>query len=183
LHILAWEWETGRCDLIVESARKKGVKLLLLQIPREVMEQEAVGTGDVRFFPLAYLEAEIKQPDHLTVQVALSDFVILHPELLPEDVRGRVETWSDYIDYWAVDWDFQDAVFMQGWAAYRTRKERKLPLLSGVHSYEEAGNYAILVRAIDIFGNETKQAFQVELRRRNVGPLLLATPTGTSAGA
>jgi adenine-specific DNA-methyltransferase len=183
LHILAWEWETGRCDLIVESARKKGVKLLLLQIPREVMEQEAVGTGDVRFFPLAYLEAEIKQPDHLTVQVALSDFVILHPELLPEDVRGRVETWSDYIDYWAVDWDFQDAVFMQGWAAYRTRKERKLPLLSGVHSYEEAGNYAILVRAIDIFGNETKQAFQVKLRRRNVGLLLLATPTGTSAGA
>jgi adenine-specific DNA-methyltransferase len=183
LHILAWEWETGRCDLIVESARKKGVKLLLLQIPREVMEQEAAGKGDVRFFPLAYMEAEIKQQDHLTVQVALSDFVILHPELLPEDVRGRVNAWSDYIDYWAVDWDFQDAVFMQGWAAYRTRKERKLPLLSGVHSYEEAGNYAILVRAIDIFGNETKQAFQVELRRRNVGPLLLATPTGTSAGA
>jgi adenine-specific DNA-methyltransferase len=183
LHVLAWDWETSRCDLVVESAGKKGVRLRLLQIPREAMEQEAAGYGSLRFFSLAYLEAEIKQPDHLTVQVALSDFVILHPELLPEDVRGRVETWSDYIDYWAVDWDFQDAVFMQGWAAYRTRKERKLPLLSGVHSYEEAGNYAILVRAIDIFGNETKQAFQVELRRRNVGPLLLATPTGTSAGA
>jgi adenine-specific DNA-methyltransferase len=183
LHVLAWEWETGRSDLIVESARKKGIKLLLLQIPREVMEQEAAGKGDVRFFPLAYMEAEIKQPDLLTVQVALSNFVILHPELLPEDVRGRVTAWSDYIDYWAVDWDFQDAVFMQGWAAYRTRKERKLPLVSSVHSYEEAGNYKILVRVIDIFGNETKQAFQVELRRRNVGPLLLATPTGTSAGA
>jgi adenine-specific DNA-methyltransferase len=129
------------------------------------------------------VEAEIKQSDHLNVQVALSDFVVLHPELLPEDVRGRVKTWSDYIDYWAVDWDFQDAVFIQGWAAYRTRKERKLPLVSGVHSYEEEGNYKILVQAIDIFGNETKQAFQVELRRRNVGPLLLATPTGTSAGA
>jgi adenine-specific DNA-methyltransferase len=183
LHLLAWEWEIGRCDLIVENARKKGIKLLLLQIPREVMEQEAAGKGDVRFFPLAYMQAEIKQPDHLTVQVALADFVILHPELLPEDVRGRVNTWSDYIDYWAVDWDFQDAVFKQGWAAYRTRKERKLPLFSGVHSYEAAGNYTILVRAIDIFGNETKQAFQVELRRRNDGPLLLATPTGTSAGA
>jgi adenine-specific DNA-methyltransferase len=109
--------------------------------------------------------------------------VILHAELLPEDVRDRVKTWSDYIDYWAVDWDFQDAVFMQGWAAYRTRKERKLPLVSGVHSYEEAGNYKILIRAIDIFGNETKQSFQVELRRRNVGPLLLTIPTGTSAGA
>ena len=71
LHVLAWEWETGRCDLIVESARKKGINLLLLQIPREVMEPEAAGNGDLRFFPLAYLEVEIKQPDHLTAQVTL----------------------------------------------------------------------------------------------------------------
>ena len=92
LHVLAWEWETGRCDLIVESARKKGINLLLLQIPREVMEQQAAGKGDVRFFPLAYIEAEIKQPHHLAVQVALSDFVILHPERLPEDVRSRVKS-------------------------------------------------------------------------------------------
>ncbi len=183
LHVLAWDWETGRCDLMVESARKKGVKLLLLQIQREVMEQQATGNGDVRFFPLAYLEAEITQPDHLTARVTLNDFVMLHPELLPEDVGGRVKTWSDYIDYWAVDWDSQNDTFMQGWAAYRTRKERKLPLVSAVHSYEEAGNHSILVRVIDIFGNETRQAFQVEVRRRNDGPLLSAIPTGTIAGA
>lgn len=161
LHVLAWEWETGRCDVMVESARKKGVKLLLLQIPREVMEQEVA--GGVRFFPLAYLQAEIKQPDHLTMQVTLTDFVILNPELIPQDARGRVKTWSDYIDYWAVDWDFQNDTFVQGWAAYRTRKERKLPLVSAVHPYEEAGNHRILVRAIDIFGNETKQAFDIEV--------------------
>jgi len=183
LHVLAWEWETGRCDVIVESARKKGVKLLLLQIPREVMEQEVAGSGGVRFFPLAYLEAEIKQADDLTMQVRLTDFVILNPELISEDVRGRVKTWSDYIDYWAVDWDFQNDTFMQGWAAYRTRKERKLPLVSGVHPYEEAGNHRILVRAIDIFGNETKQAFDIGVSSRSAGPLLWATPTGRSAGA
>jgi adenine-specific DNA-methyltransferase len=183
LHVLAWEWETERCDVIVESARRKGVKLLLLQIPREVMEQEVAGSGGVRFFPLAYLKAEIKQADDLTVQVRLTDFVILSPELIPEDVRGRVKAWSDYIDYWAVDWDFQNDTFMQGWAAYRTRKERKLPLVSGVHPYEEAGNHSILVRAIDIFGNETKQAFEVEVRRRNDVPLQFATPTGRFAGA
>ncbi|MEE9220592.1 MAG: hypothetical protein V3U34_03555, partial [candidate division NC10 bacterium] len=39
-----------------------------------------------------------------------------------------MKKWSDYIDYWAVDWDFQDDTFMQGWVAYRTRKERKLSL-------------------------------------------------------
>ena len=183
LHVLAWDWETGRCDLVVESARKKGVRLRLLQIPREVMEQEAAGNRNLRFSPLAYLEAEIRQLDDLAVQVALTEFVILNPELIPEDVRGKVKTWSEYIDYWAVDWDFQDGTFMQGWAAYRTRKERKLPLVSGVHAYEEAGNRRILVRVIDIFGNETNQAFEVAVSSRNDGPLLFVSPTGTSAGA
>jgi adenine-specific DNA-methyltransferase len=183
LHVLAWDWETSRCDLVVESAGKKGVRLRLLQIPREAMEQEAAGYGSLRFFSLAYLEAEIKQPDHLTVQVALKGFVALNPELIPEEVRGRVKTWSDYIDYWAVDWDFQGGTFMRGWAAYRTRKDRKLPLVSGVHAYEKAGNRRILVRVIDIFGNETNQAFEVEISSRNDGPLPFVTPTGTSAGA
>jgi DNA modification methylase len=183
LHVLAWDWETGRCDLVVENARQKGVRLRLLQIPREVMEPEADGNGNLRFFPLAYLEAEINQPDHLMVQVVLKDFAVLHPELIPEDVRARVKTWSDYIDYWAVDWDFQDGTFMQGWAAYRTRKERNLPLVSGIHTYEEAGNRRILVRVIDIFGNETNQALEVEISCRSDGPLLSVTPTGTPAGA
>ena len=164
LHVLGWEWEMGLYDLMVEAAKKKGVKLLLLQIPREVMEQQAAGKGDVRFFELAYLEAEIRQPKKLTAQVALKDFVIPNTELIPEEVRSKVKRWSDYIDYWAVDWDFQNDTFMQGWVAYRTRKERKLPLVSDSHTYEKAGKYRILVKVIDIFGNDTSQAFNVEVR-------------------
>jgi len=164
LHVLGWEWEMGLYDLMVEAANKKGVKLLLLQIPREVMEQQAAAKGDVRFFELAYLEAEIKQPKKLTAQVALKDFVIPNTELIPEDVRSKVKKWSDYIDYWAVDWDFRNDTFMQGWVAYRTRKERKLPLTSDAHAYEKAGKYRILVKAIDIFGNDTSQAFDVEVK-------------------
>jgi adenine-specific DNA-methyltransferase len=99
LHVLGWEWEMGLYDLIVEAAKKKGVKLLLLQIPREVMEQQAAAKGDVRFFELAYLEAEIRQPKKLTAQVALKDFVIPNTELIPEDVRSKIRKWSDYIDW------------------------------------------------------------------------------------
>jgi hypothetical protein len=164
LHVLGWEWEMGLYDLMVEAAKKKGVKLLLLQIPREVMEQQAAAKGDVRFFELAYLEAEIKQPKKLTVQVVLKDFVIPNTELIPEEVRSKVKKWSDYIDYWAVDWDFRNDTFMQGWVAYRTRKERKLPLGSDAHAYEKAGKYRILVKVIDIFGNDTSQAFDVEVK-------------------
>ena len=164
LHVLGWEWEMGLYDLMVEVAKKKGVKLLLLQIPREVMEQQAAAKGDVRFFELAYLEAMIEQSKKLTAQVALKDFVIPNTELIPEDVRSKVRKWSDYIDYWAVDWDFRNDTFMQGWVAYRTRKERKLPLTSDPHTYEKAGKYRILVKVIDIFGNDTSQAFDVEVK-------------------
>ncbi len=163
LHILGWEWEMGLQNLIVAEARNKGVRLLLLQIPREVMEQQAAAKGDVRFFELAYLEAEVKQPKKLTVQVALQDFVIPNTELIPEEVRSKVRKWSDYVDYWAVDWDFQNDTFMQGWVAYRTRKERKLPLASDAHAYQRSGKYRILVKVIDIFGNDTSQAFDVEV--------------------
>jgi len=96
LHVLGWEWEMGlvgpnndlrRAGPVQDLAKKRGVKLLLLQIPREVMEQQAAAKGDVRFFELAYLEAEIKQQKKLTAQVALKDFVIPNTELLPEEVR------------------------------------------------------------------------------------------------
>lgn len=164
LHVLGWEWEMGLYDLMVEEAKKKGVKLLLLIIPREVMEQQAAAKGDVRFFELAFLQAEIKQPKKLTAQVALKDFVIPNTELIPEEVRSKVKKWSDYIDYWSVDWDFQNDTFMQGWVAYRTRKERKLPLACDPHTYEKPGKYRILVKVIDIFGNDTSQAFAAEVK-------------------
>lgn len=67
------------------------------------------------------------------------------------------------IDYWAVDWDFRNDTFMQGWVTYRTRKDRSLALTSDPHTYEQAGQYRILVKVVDIFGNDTSQAFDVDL--------------------
>ena len=164
LHVLGWEWEMGAQDLIVQEAKRKGIKLLLLQIPREVMEQQAVDKGDVRFFELAYLKAAIiKEPKKLAAQVALKDFVIPNAELIPDDVRSKVTKWSDYIDYWAVDWDFRNDTFMQGWVTYRTRKDRTLALVSDWHTYEKAGQYRVLVKVIDIFGNDTSRSYDVSV--------------------
>ena len=172
LHILGWEWEMGlagpnahgrKRGLMHEAAKARGVNLMLLQIPREVMEQQAVDKGDVRFFELAYMEASIEKPKSLTAQAALKDFVIPNAELIPEDVRSRVMKWSDYIDYWAVDWDFRNDTFMQGWVAYRTRKDRSLPLVSDPHTYEKPGRYRVLVKVIDIFGNDTSQPYDIEV--------------------
>jgi DNA modification methylase len=164
LHVLGWEWEMGLYDLMIPEARKRGVKLLLLQIPREVMEQQAVDKGDIQFFELAYLEVDIQTLWELTARVTLLDFVIPNTELIPEDVRSKVKKWSDYIDYWAVDWDFQDDTFMQGWVTYRTRKDRTLALTSDPHTYEAPGWYRVFVKVVDIFGNDTSQVFDVEVK-------------------
>lgn len=58
----------------------------------------------------------------------------------------------------------QNDTFMQGWVTYRTRKDRRLALESARHVYERPGSYRVMVKVIDIFGNDTSQAvtFKVE---------------------
>ena len=147
-----------------DVAKQKGIKLLLLQIPREVMEKQAVDKGHLTFFELAYLNVEINQAKNLHVSITLKDFVIPNTELIPEEVREKVKKWSDYIDYWAVDWDFQNDSFMQGWVTYRTRQDRSLALASDVHKYSRPGTYRVLVKVVDIFGNDTSQAYTIEVK-------------------
>ncbi len=163
LHVLGWEWEMGMSPYIVQEAKRRGIKLLLLNIPREVMEQQAVDKGDIRFFELAHVEIDIKKAEGRRVTVELTDFAFPYADLIPEEVREKITKWSDYVDYWAVDWDFRSDTFMQGWVAYRTRKERKLPLTSDEHTYEKPSTYTIMVKVVDIFGNDTSQTFEVTL--------------------
>lgn len=164
LDVLGWEWEMGLNNLMVNEAKKKGIKLQLLQIPRETMEQQAVDKGDIRFFELAYLESGVTHSPGRKVTITLKDFVIPNAELIPDEVRSRVKKWSDYIDYWAIDWNFQNDTFMQGWVAYRTRKDRSLPISSDAHTYEQTGKYRILIKVIDVFGNDTSQTIDVEVK-------------------
>jgi DNA modification methylase len=164
LHMLGWEWEMGLYDLMTDAAKGRGVKLVLLNIPREVMEQQAVDKGDIKFFELAYLEVDIKQEKGRKITISLKDFVIPNTELVPEEIRSKIKKWSDYIDYWAIDWDFQNDTFMNGWVTYRTRKDRTLALKSDAHSYEKPGKYTVMVKVVDIFGNDTSQAFEVEVK-------------------
>jgi adenine-specific DNA-methyltransferase len=164
LHVLGWEWEMGLNDLMVEEAKGRGIKLLLLAIPREVMEQQAVDRGDIHFYELAYLEVAIRPSRRKnSYTVELTDFSIPNDELIPPEVRGKIKKWSDYVDYWAIDWDFRDDTFVNAWTSYRTRQDRALQLKSDPHVYEAPGIYRILVKVIDIFGNDTSQAYEVQV--------------------
>jgi DNA modification methylase len=163
LHVLGWEWEMGMSPYIVQEAKHRGIKLLLLAIPREVMEQQAVDKGDIKFFELAHVEVDIKDLSERKIQIELTDFAFPYADLIPDDVREKITKWSDYVDYWAIDWDFQNDTFMQGWVTYRARKDRTLALISDPHTYEEHRTVNVMIKVVDIFGNDTSQVFSVEV--------------------
>ena len=141
--------------------------LRLFIIPREVMDRRAVESGDVRFHELAYLKA-VPEVAGLQVTVRLEDFIIPNPELVPDDVRAKITRWSDYVDFWAVDWNFDASeggadTFHNEWQTYRTRGDRTLRLVSDPHPYPAPGTYTVLVKVIDIFGNDTTQLHEVSV--------------------
>ncbi|MGH2965130.1 MAG: site-specific DNA-methyltransferase [Solirubrobacterales bacterium] len=161
--LLGWEWEMGFHDTIGEVARRRGLDLRPRQIPREVMEHEIAEADAVRFFELAHVDLDIRRNGH-EASVVVKDFIIPDEDLIPAAVRGQITNWSDLIDYWSVDFDYRDDVFHNQWQAYRTREDPALATESDWHEYPKAGRYAIVVKLIDIFGNDTTKLAEVRIK-------------------
>ena len=163
LHILGWEFEMGLHDPITQYVRAQhGVIVRLLSIPRETMEKRAVEAGDVQFFDLAYLELEIKPEKagkkERTVKVVLKDFVIPSHRA---DPRGGARQDSQVVGLHRLlgrGLGFPERYLRQDqWQTYRTRQDRSLALETPRAHLREAGQLSILVKVVDIFGNDTSQ--------------------------
>jgi len=91
--------------------------------------------------------------------------------------------WSDWIDYWAVDFDFAsrkeiikkmndkdeeyeewtgDYIFDNEWQSFRTKKNRELELTSASKEVSR-GKYKVAIKVVDIFGNDTTHVIEVEV--------------------
>lgn len=92
--------------------------------------------------------------------------------------------WTDWIDYWSVDFDFEskreiirdkneetdeieekwtgDYIFENEWQSFRTKKDRSLELKSVFHECKP-GRYKIAVKVVDIFGNDTMRIVEVQV--------------------
>ena len=159
--ILGWEFALELNETAKEVAAQARVDAAFKKIPREVLEKKAVEQGDVHFFELGALSVETKiKKRELTLK--LSDFVIPLDDV-PAEVRSAIKHWSQMVDYWAVDWDFKDDTFHNQWQSYRTRKNPKLEL-SIAHEYVEPGKYMVVVKVIDILGNDTTKTMEVEVK-------------------
>ena len=101
-------------------------------------------------------------------------------ELVSREVLTK--KWSDWIDYWAVDYNFADRkeiikviedgeekevwtgdyIFDNEWQTFRTKKNRNLELVSAPKELPK-GDYKVAVKVVDIFGNDTTRVIDVKL--------------------
>ena len=158
--VLGWDFAFEVNETAKAIAADANVRLSFKRIPREVLEKKAVEQGDIRFFELAALSLDLAANGR-AVTVSLRDFM-LPPDDVPADVQAAITHWSQWIDYWAVDWDFRDDTFHNQWQSYRTRKDPTLQC-AVTHTYDEPGAYTVMVKVIDILGNDTTKGVTVEV--------------------
>jgi len=105
---------------------------------------------------------EIKiSKDNNNVLIDLIDYTIPIINLIKEKLKNKIESFSDWIDSWSIDFDRQNDYFNTTWISYRTIKNRKLNLTTILHTYEKQGKYHIAIKVNDILGNETTQEYEV----------------------
>ena len=155
LDVLGWDFEMEFNDRILRELRESynfGISLRI--IPNEVMDKRAVEAGDVDFYEHAFLEAKVDLSGR-KAKVILENFIIPNPESIPEELRDKILKWSDFIDYWSVDWNYRDDTFHNEWQEFRSKKKKTLELRSIDHTYDSPGGYRIMIKVIDVFGNDT----------------------------
>jgi len=211
--ILGFEFEMGLAPYIQEELKDKGVDIRLRYIPKEVFDERAVKKGQVKFYDVAYLDAETEVNDN-KVKVTLSDFVTSYTQddleeiedgmrkrsskvviengniiKIEKDKNGAItrqpltKSWTDWIDYWAVDFDYESKkeiiniqegdelkekwtgnyIFENEWQSFRTKQDSELELTSAPHEYDKPGKYQIMVKVVDILGIDTSQVFEINI--------------------
>ena len=128
--------------------------------------------------------AEALRPGGAKVVVENGQVVKISKDKATELISTEILTkkWSDWIDYWAVDFNFAsrkeiikviengeekevwtgDYIFDNEWQSFRTKKNRNLELTS-VAKEVSKGTYRVAVKVVDIFGNDTTKVIEVDV--------------------
>jgi adenine specific DNA methylase Mod len=210
--ILAFEFEMGLFPNVQEEAKSKGIDLALKYIPREVFDKRAIEKNQVVFHDVSYIEVKpLVKKNTVAVELTdFSVFysqdsvenasaslknggnkiVVENGKIIKvsKDKAGIItrdiltKKWTDWIDYWAVDFDFEnkreivrvkdeasgemeekwtgDFIFENEWQSFRTKQDRSLELVTPPHEVP-AGRRKIAVKVVDIFGNDTMKILDV----------------------
>ncbi len=178
--VLGWEWNYEVNELAKKIAEKEGLDLRLIQIPNvNELKSALAGTNfdlkllkipdqviekslipSIKFNELAYLEIS-KSVSEKEITLKIEDFNLKpSPDVL--DALKNLKDTRQLIDYWAIDWDFKGDTFHNQWQSYRTKKDLKVEY-EAKHKYEESGEYQIMVKVVDVFGNDTNKILKVKI--------------------
>jgi len=177
--VLGWEWSYEVNELAKELAKKNGVDLKLIQIPsvneiktslvgfdlqllkvpEQVIEKELAKY--VKFPEVAYLELKTKVQKEKVV-LKITDFQLAPTAELAE-IASKVKDSRELIDYWAIDWDYKGDTFHNQWQSFRVKKNPKVEYEAS-HKYEEESEYQIMVKVVDVFGNDTNKVVEVKVK-------------------
>ncbi len=177
--VLGWEWGYEVNELGKALAKKNGVDLKLVQmpsvneiksslvgfdlqllkIPEQVVEKELAKY--VKFPEAAYLEIETKVKGKELV-LKITDFQ-LPPTAELAEIASKVNDTRELIDYWAIDWDYKGDTFHNQWQSFRVKKNPKVDY-EAKHRYDDAGGYEVMVKVVDVFGNDTNKILKVGIK-------------------
>ncbi|XFA71929.1 DNA methyltransferase [Thermosynechococcaceae cyanobacterium Okahandja] len=179
-YCLAWEFEMDLHLLVNALVQELGVKLKLVQIPREIMEKNRKSPPP--FLEVAVLAAEPVyrnattevvstnkarsegfSPQTRTVDIKLTQCL---PSLAEVPIKERaIKSGFDFIDFWAIDFNWHPGKpFTHDWQDYRTRKDRSLKTISDAgYTYPAPGKYTACVKVVDTFGCDTSITVEVEV--------------------
>ena len=156
-----WSNKYGKnCSTFNVFQLQKGV--ITPQIPLHFLSKFAQKLEELPKFENPSLIVDAKQEDK-GVAISLLNYTLPFIELISEKIKENIKTWSDWIDYWAIDYDYQNEVFNNMGVYYRTSKNRYLKLQAEPYKYETPGTYKIMVKTIDIFGFESSKSLEIEI--------------------
>ena len=159
--ILGWEFAFELNETARQIAAESRVDVVFKRIPHEVLEKKAVEQGDIKFFELGALSVDTKLTKR-ELSIELTDFIVPVDDV-PEEALKSIKHWSQMIDYWAVDWDFKGDTFHNQWQSYRTRQDPKIKLKTR-YEFLEPGEYKVMVKVIDILGNDTTKTLEIKVK-------------------
>ncbi|ATS18281.1 site-specific DNA-methyltransferase [Parathermosynechococcus lividus PCC 6715] len=180
-YCLAWEFEMDLHLTVNALVQELGVKLKLVQIPREIMEKNRKAPPP--FLEVAVLAAEpVYRSSPLspsgrgaggeglrTVDIKLTQFIPSLAEVPTKELEAikerAIKSGFDFIDFWAVDFNWQPGKpFTHDWQDYRTRKDRSLKTISDAgYTYPEPGKYTACVKVVDTFGCDTSITVEIDV--------------------
>jgi hypothetical protein len=168
-YVLAWEFEMDLRLTTAALEKELGAKLMLIQIPREIMEKNRKNPPP--FLEMAVLEAGPVykgKGTEKTVDIKITRFLPSLAEVPSRELEvlkeRAIKSRTDFIDFWAVDFDWQPGKpFNHHWQDYRTRKDRSLKTVSDAgYKYPKNGAYTACVKVVDTFGCDS--SITVEIR-------------------